>query len=98
MANTGLTYQTLKRAEESLCDSQLPACTAACGFSSWSCSVQDSAVGVGVAPLSLRCTFPQEMADLLAEPGFTVVEQYGDWNLSPLTDNKIGRASCRERV
>lgn len=40
-----------------------------------------------VAPLSLRCTFPQEMETLLHESGFAIVERYGSWDFSTLTDN-----------
>jgi SAM-dependent methyltransferase len=40
-----------------------------------------------VAPLSLRCTFPQEMEALLAETGFTVVARYGDWDFRPMIDD-----------
>jgi SAM-dependent methyltransferase len=38
-----------------------------------------------VAPLSLRYTFPQEIETLLHYNGFGIVEQYGDWEWSPLT-------------
>jgi SAM-dependent methyltransferase len=34
---------------------------------------------------ALRYTFPQELAALLHCQGFTLLRQYGDWNLEPLT-------------
>jgi SAM-dependent methyltransferase len=39
-----------------------------------------------VAPLSLRYVFPQEMEALLHYNGFGIAEQYGDFDLSPVTD------------
>lgn len=39
-----------------------------------------------VAPLSLRYIFPQEMEGLLHYNGFEIVEQYGDFDLGPVTD------------
>ena len=42
---------------------------------------------VKVAPLALRYSFPQELEALLQYNGFTVVERYGDYNASPLTNN-----------
>ena len=39
-----------------------------------------------VAPLSLRYTFPQELETLLHYNGFDIVEQYGDWERTALTD------------
>lgn len=41
------------------------------------------------APLSLRYIFPQEMEALLHYNGFAIVEQYGDWDSSPLTDGSM---------
>ncbi len=38
-----------------------------------------------VTRLALRYTFPQELAALLHYNGFTIVQQYGDWNQEPLT-------------
>ncbi len=35
--------------------------------------------------IAVRFTFPQELAALLHYNGFTIVRQYGDWNLEPLT-------------
>jgi SAM-dependent methyltransferase len=34
---------------------------------------------------ALRYTFPQELAALLHYNGFTLIRQFGDWNLEPLT-------------
>jgi SAM-dependent methyltransferase len=34
---------------------------------------------------ALRYTFPQELMALLHHHGFTVIRQYGDWNLEPLS-------------
>jgi SAM-dependent methyltransferase len=39
-----------------------------------------------VAPLSLRYYFPQELETLLHYNGFEVLERYGDWDRSPLTN------------
>jgi hypothetical protein len=36
---------------------------------------------------SLRYTFPQELAALLHYHGFTLLRQYGDWNLEPLAES-----------
>jgi SAM-dependent methyltransferase len=41
---------------------------------------------VQVAPLSLRYVFPQEMEALLHYNGFEIAAQYGDVDLSPVTD------------
>ena len=38
------------------------------------------------APLSLRYFFPQELEALLHYNGFTVLERYGDWDKTPLTN------------
>ncbi len=38
-----------------------------------------------ITRIALRYTFPQELAALLHYNGFTVLRQYGDWNLEPLT-------------
>ena len=35
--------------------------------------------------IAVRYTFPQELAALLYYNGFTILRQYGDWNLEPLT-------------
>jgi SAM-dependent methyltransferase len=36
---------------------------------------------------ALRYTFPQELAALLHYQGFTLLRQYGDWNLEPLGES-----------
>jgi SAM-dependent methyltransferase len=38
-----------------------------------------------VTRIAVRFTFPQELAALLHYNGFTIIQQYGDWNLEPLT-------------
>ena len=38
-----------------------------------------------VTRIALRYTFPQELAALLTYNGFSIVQQYGDWNLEPLS-------------
>jgi SAM-dependent methyltransferase len=38
-----------------------------------------------ITRIAVRFTFPQELATLLHYNGFTIVRQYGDWNLEPLT-------------
>jgi hypothetical protein len=35
--------------------------------------------------IAVRYTFPQELAALLHYNGFTILRQYGDWNLEPLS-------------
>jgi SAM-dependent methyltransferase len=35
--------------------------------------------------IAVRYTFPQELEALLHYNGFTIIRQYGDWNLEPLT-------------
>lgn len=37
-------------------------------------------------PLALRFFFPQELDALLAYNGFTILQRYGDWDGSPLTE------------
>lgn len=52
-----------------------------------------------IARTALRYTFPQELAALLHYNGFTIVRQYGDWNLEPLTAASPGIISvCRKCV
>jgi SAM-dependent methyltransferase len=52
-----------------------------------------------VTRIAVRFTFPQELEALLHYNGFTIIRQYGDWNLEPL-----GAASpsiivvCRKRT
>ena len=51
-----------------------------------------------LARTALRYTFPQELAALLHYNGFTVLRQYGDWNLEPLTAASPSIISvCRKR-
>jgi SAM-dependent methyltransferase len=38
-----------------------------------------------ITRIAVRFTFPQELAALLHYNGFTILRQYGDWNLEPLT-------------
>ncbi|HEU5100600.1 MAG TPA: class I SAM-dependent methyltransferase [Roseiflexaceae bacterium] len=38
-----------------------------------------------VTRIAVRFTFPQELEALLHYNGFTIIRQYGDWNLEPLT-------------
>ncbi|MDQ3928404.1 MAG: class I SAM-dependent methyltransferase, partial [Chloroflexota bacterium] len=38
-----------------------------------------------VTRIAVRFTFPQELEALLYYNGFTIVRQYGDWNLEPLS-------------
>lgn len=49
-----------------------------------------------VAPLSLRYYFPQEMEALLHYNGFEILERYGDWDRSPLSnDSQMMIFVCR---
>lgn len=51
-----------------------------------------------VAPLSLRYVFPQEMEALLHYNDFEIVEQYGDFDKSPVSnDSKQIIYICRKR-
>jgi SAM-dependent methyltransferase len=48
---------------------------------------------------ALRYTFPQELLALLHYNGFTIVRQYGDWNLEPLSPASPSIiVVCRRRV
>jgi SAM-dependent methyltransferase len=38
-----------------------------------------------ITRIAVRYTFPQELAALLHYNGFTIIRQYGDWNMEPLT-------------
>jgi SAM-dependent methyltransferase len=38
-----------------------------------------------ITRIAVRYTFPQELEALLHYNGFTILRQYGDWNLEPLT-------------
>jgi SAM-dependent methyltransferase len=47
----------------------------------------------------LRFTFPQELSALLHYNGFTIIRQYGDWNLQPLRANSPSIiVVCRKRI
>jgi SAM-dependent methyltransferase len=52
-----------------------------------------------IARTALRYTFPQELAGLLHYNGFTIMRQYGDWDLEPLTATSPSIISvCRKRL
>lgn len=51
-----------------------------------------------IAPLALRQYFPQELEALLYYNGFNVVERYGDWDFTPLTnDSSMIFLICQRR-
>jgi len=51
-----------------------------------------------LAPLSLRYVFPQEMEALLHYNGFQVLDRFGDWDSSPLTDkSRLMIFVCQKR-
>lgn len=52
-----------------------------------------------ITRIALRYTFPQELAALLHYNGFTIIRQYGDWNLEPLTAASTSIiVVCRKRA
>jgi len=52
-----------------------------------------------ITRIAVRYTFPQELAALLHYNGFTIIRQYGDWNLEPLTAASTSIISvCRKRA
>lgn len=52
-----------------------------------------------VTRIALRYTFPQELAALLYYNGFSIVRQYGDWNLEPLSAaSRSIIVVCRKRA
>lgn len=52
-----------------------------------------------IARTALRYTFPQELAALLHYNGFTIIRQYGDWDLEPLSATSPSIISvCRKRT
>jgi SAM-dependent methyltransferase len=52
-----------------------------------------------VTRIALRYTFPQELAALLYYNGFSIIRQYGDWNLEPLTAaSRSIIVVCRKRA
>jgi SAM-dependent methyltransferase len=59
---------------------------------------QDDQEQTKVTRIAVRYTFPQELTALLHYNGFTVLRQYGDWNLEPLTAASTSIISvCRQR-
>jgi SAM-dependent methyltransferase len=51
-----------------------------------------------ITRIAVRFTFPQELAALLHYNGFTLLRQYGDWNLEPLAATSPSIiAVCRKR-
>ena len=52
-----------------------------------------------ITRIAVRYTFPQELAALLHYNGFTIIRQYGDWNLEPLTAASTSIiVVCRKRA
>ena len=52
-----------------------------------------------VTRIALRYTFPQELTALLYHNGFSIVRQYGDWNLEPLSAaSRSIIVVCRKRA
>ena len=52
-----------------------------------------------IARTALRYIFPQELVALLHYNGFTIMRQYGDWDLEPLTATSPSIISvCRKRT
>ena len=52
-----------------------------------------------ISRIAVRFTFPQELAALLYYNGFSILRQYGDWNLEPLTAASPSIiVVCRKRV
>ena len=52
-----------------------------------------------ITRIAVRYTFPQELEALLYYNGFTIIRQYGDWNLEPLTAASTSIISvCRKRA
>jgi SAM-dependent methyltransferase len=51
-----------------------------------------------VTRIAVRYTFPQELAALLHYNGFSIIRQYGDWNLEPLAATSTSIiVVCRKR-
>ncbi len=51
-----------------------------------------------VTRIALRYTFPQELAALLYYNGFSIIRQYGDWDLEPLSAaSRSIIVACRTR-
>ncbi len=52
-----------------------------------------------ITRIAVRYTFPQELEALLHYNGFTIIRQYGDWNLEPLTAASTSIiVVCRKRA
>jgi SAM-dependent methyltransferase len=52
-----------------------------------------------ITRIAVRYTFPQELEALLYYNGFTIIRQYGDWNLEPLTAASTSIiVVCRKRA
>jgi len=52
-----------------------------------------------ITRIAVRYTFPQELAALLHYNGFSIIRQYGDWNLEPLRAASTSIiVVCRKRV
>ncbi len=47
--------------------------------------LEGSQLQTSVSHIAVRFTFPQELEALLHNAGFTIVRQYGDWDLEPLS-------------
>jgi SAM-dependent methyltransferase len=51
-----------------------------------------------ITRIAVRYTFPQELEALLHYNGFTIIRQFGDWNLEPLTATSTSIiVVCRKR-
>lgn len=60
--------------------------------------VEDGMERTTTTRIALRYAFPQELEALLHYNGFTIVRQYGDWNLEPLTAaSRSMLVMCRKR-
>jgi len=52
-----------------------------------------------ITRIAVRFTFPRELEALLHHNGFSILRQYGDWNLEPLTAaSRSMLAVCRKRA
>lgn len=59
---------------------------------------EDNKEQTKITRIAVRYTFPQELEALLHYNGFTVIRQYGDWDLTPLTAASPSIISvCRKR-
>jgi len=65
------------------------------GYKRWSDGVEDHTL---ITRTALRYNFPQELAALVHQHGFSLSRRYGDWDLSPLTATSPSIISvCRKR-